>query len=600
MAKPAPIPEPQSIRKKHAKLGSIVRIPGLLFQPQQLSIGQQIYCGYGIALGIAVTGVVVGLIVGDRVQKSAQETLRVSTHQTSLMSRLLLISTQFQPQREFIAVRRNAKRLAKAKTDFEERVESVEQLLEDISQSTTPSTTNTTLTFLNAYQLIFAEYVTEQKRILDEVTIIHEQVFTNPEQSEWLERELNEFVVQPTAVRFFRYTNEIASLLDASNQRGMEAQVEFTKANGLRIQIIVGSMLFSVMLATVLAWITGQAIIHPIHRITHVAQTVAKTGNFEQRVSDITGQSEVAVLSGSLNQLIDWVDTYMKELKQAQSQLIHTEKMSSLGQMVAGIAHEINNPVSFIAGNLPHIHTYAEDLMAMIELYYASVPGPSPEIERHATEIDLDFLKEDFPKVLESMDLGVQRIRKIVLSLRNFSRLDESASKEIDIHEGIDNTLILLGNKLKEGINVIRKYGDLPLIECYPAQLNQVFMNLLSNAIDALLEDSDTKDKQITIQTQCQPETISIAIQDNGIGIPEELKKKLFDPFFTTKPVGKGTGLGLAISYKIIEQHAGQIELFSRENEGTTFTIAIPQKISANNMAKSDEISVERSANLRV
>ncbi|MFP4008091.1 MAG: sensor histidine kinase, partial [Spirulinaceae cyanobacterium] len=252
----------------------------------------------------------------------------------------------------------------------------------------------------------------------------------------------------------------------------------------------------------------------------------------------------------------------------------------SLGQMVAGVAHEINNPVNFIYGNLSHVEQYAQDLLQLIDLYQQHYPQADSEIIKEIETIELDFLREDLPKTLASMQMGTERIRKLVLSLRNFSRLDEADKKLVDLHEGIDNTLILLHNRLKNKVKLIKNYGDLPKINCYPNQLNQVFMNLFSNSIDALIE-AKIPDKQITITTQIikknEQQFIQVGIADNGLGIPDEVKNKIFDPFFTTKPVGKGTGLGLAISYQIIvELHGGQIQVKTLDSGGTEFTVEIP------------------------
>ncbi len=286
----------------------------------------------------------------------------------------------------------------------------------------------------------------------------------------------------------------------------------------------------------------------------------------------------------------------LRELKNTQAQLIQAEKMSSLGQMVAGIAHEINNPVSFIYGNLTPARHYFQDLLSLIELYQKTYPHPTPEIQQLAAEIDLDFLVEDWQKLLDSMQVGAERIHEIVRSLRNFSRLDEKELKPVDIHEGINNTLLILQHRLRADggaseIQVIKDYGQLPHITCHASQLNQVFMNLLNNAIDALEQEPRVRSSEsgviptITIRTEVRtedspfpiPQWVIIRIADNGSGMSEEVLHKIFDPFFTTKPVGNGTGLGLSISYQIVvEKHKGHIRCVSAPGEGTEFIVEIP------------------------
>ncbi|GAX45569.1 histidine kinase [Tolypothrix sp. NIES-4075] len=282
----------------------------------------------------------------------------------------------------------------------------------------------------------------------------------------------------------------------------------------------------------------------------------------------------------------------LKELQNTQAQLIHTEKMSSLGQLVAGVAHEINNPANFIHANLNHASVYSQDILDLLKLYQQTYPNPTPEISDRAQDLDIEFLAEDLPKLMASMQVGTKRIREIVLSLRNFSRLDEADMKFVDIHEGLDNTLMILNRRLiatpnQSEIQIVKKYGDLPQVECYAGQLNQVFMNILVNAIDALeeasqkrsFEDIKTNPNKIKLQTQLDKSShyAIVQIYDNGIGMSEYVKQRVFDHMFTTKPVGKGIGLGMAIAYQIIvEKHAGTIEVDSTPGCGTEFTIRIP------------------------
>ena len=396
----------------------------------------------------------------------------------------------------------------------------------------------------------------------------------------------------------------------------LQAKLQRTLLEGLLAAIITA--ISRVLLARFLS----RSITKPLQQLTTATKQIS-TGQWGQTI-DLQTNDELTTLANAFNHMsdelysvveslklqtheleqskhfaqarADELEKTLQELNKTQEQLIQQEKMSSLGQMVAGVAHEINNPVTFIQGNVEPAQEYVEDLLTLIELYQKHYPNPHGEILAEQDAIDLPFVKEDLVKLLLSMSMGAERITAIVNSLRTFSRLDEALCKSVDLHVCIDSTLVILEHRLKgkgkrPAVDVIKDYGELSSIECFAGQLNQVFMNLLANAIDAFEEQhemliSDSEEnihRQIRIRTAMTSNNyVLIQIGDNAGGMPEKVRSRIFDPFYTTKPVGKGTGLGLAISYQIVtDLHRGHLTCRSVPGKGTDFFIEIPSSQSS-------------------
>lgn len=561
----------------------------------RLSIGNKIKFGYAIALGVGILGTTMGLILGDRYQQQALRQEENAFKEINLLQRLQasILQTRTHQQQLIPLVvspelykEEYAHITDKHTPEFEQVWSELQTYIKTADYAKEKHTDNIPQ-LLQTYQGVPQTY-------LQQLAILLKQLDLSPLTEEKIataQQRLLKFTNSELALKFDGISDDLRQVIDASYEDLKAATNEFQAAEQLRIKIIACSILLSAAIATLLALFTSLTITRPVKALTNMAQRVIKESNFDLQ-TPVTTTDEIGILSDAFNQVLQQVKRLLEEQKAAairqqqlqEAQLVQSEKMSSLGRMVAGVAHEINNPVNFIYGNLEPAIQHVEDLLELLRIYHQEVPNPPPTVEDYAAEIDVEFVEEDLPKVLQSMKFGADRVRQIVLSLKNFSRLDEAEAHAVNLHECIDSTLLILNNRIKKGITVECNYGDIPNIEGFAGSLYQVFMNIINNALDALDAKPDPQDSpKIAIATERQDNNwVLVRIADNGSGIAPEDRAKIFETFFTTKPRGVGTGMGLSISYQIVvEKHRGKLICKSEVGSGTEFIISLPIRLQA-------------------
>ncbi|MGF1497161.1 MAG: ATP-binding protein [Elainellaceae cyanobacterium] len=592
---PNPLPDAEQSRRGLAQ--------SLLARLKPRRIGRQIGYGYLVAIAIGWTGSMAGMIIADYFQGQGLFQLIDAQSQSRLLTKFERTASQAQIHGvHALALNDNDDKLQRELEELRGSLINIGSTCREFDGflQNHPRWTAADPATLRALLADYSHLLNQQA----------EQIFAALDTEE-PKAALPAILSGEVTERLAQKHSDLAVVIQIAQSQEAEASEVMEKAQGFEKFMIVVSVTLAGCLAGLLAWRTTRAIATPLENITRVAQQVAREADYGMRVP-VVHNDEIGILAASLNDLIERVAERTQSLEQAaaaaaaqnqvleetlatlrrtQLGLVQSEKMSSLGQLVAGIAHEVNNPVGFINGNLEYAEEYSTSLLAIMARLQTDLPTIPAALAQELKDADIDFIRQDFPRVLQSIKNGADRISSLVLSLKIFSRLQESHLKQTNINDGLDSALLLLGHRLKPQatrpkIQVQRYYNELPLVECYSSQINQVCMNILSNAVDAIDEQwrEGQADGQpvILVRTSVVGDRVQIEIQNNGLAIPQDIQGKIFDPFFTTKPPGQGIGLGLSTSYEIIrQQHQGTLSVVSPAigSCGARFTLEIPQRL---------------------
>ncbi|MCU0516765.1 MAG: HAMP domain-containing histidine kinase [Oscillatoria sp. Prado101] len=552
-------------------------------QVRRLKIGTKISLGCALSFGIAAASISAGLLQGEYYSKIAYNREKQTNEQVRLFTHLqTAIIQSIRHQQQLITLAEQPQKFQQEYSQILTDAAEVKQLWSQVQSLGQKSSFLTEVeadalpVFLRTYEGVPQAYFQELDKLIKPIN----PPSLKPNESLAAQKRLLQFTNSPVALQFDSIADALTDIIEVGRELEKQQHAALMAAGRLKNGIVAAAILLSGGVAFLLASYTRRAIVRPLEDAISVAQQVTRDSNFSLQVP-VTSSDEVGVLATSLNQLIVRVKQLLAELEaEKEAQLFQSEKMASLGRTLADVAHELNNPINFIYGNLDPAKDYILDILALVETYEAEISNPPAAVREHSDEIDLDFVKEDLPKIVHSMKVGAERARDIILTLKNFSRLDDSAPHPVDLHECIESTLLILNNRIKKDIKVVRKYGDIPAVEGYMGLLYQVFMNIISNAVDALEEKQVSQDgKQIVITTELDSDWVVVRIADNGVGIAADKQNNIFNTFFTTKPRGVGTGLGLSISRQIVEKkHGGRITFCTAPDAGTEFAIGLPVK----------------------